>query len=215
MNDELIPRPFFSVNITTFNRAFLVTRALKSVIAQTEKDWEVIIEDDESTDDTYLQLLPYLQAYSNIKYIRQIHQGEARTKNAGIRRAKGKFITFLDSDDEFDPRHLEIRKAILDKNPYVQFLYGGVTIIGNQYVPDRFNYGNEVNLKDCVIGGTFFIGRNTAIYLDGFKDILLGADADLFDRARKKHIKMMEVVEPTYIYHHENLNSVTHNFRLS
>jgi glycosyltransferase involved in cell wall biosynthesis len=215
MNDELIPEPFFSVIITTYNRASLVTRALKSVIAQTEKDWEVIIIDDESTDDTYIQLLPYLKSYSNIKFIRQIHRGEAQTKNAGIWNANGKFITFLDSDDEFDPRHLELRKAVLNKNPTVKFLYGGITIIGNHYVPDRFNYANEVNLKDCTIGGTFFIGRNIAVYLDGFRDILFGADADLFDRARKSHITVMEVVEPTYIYHHENLNSITHNLRLS
>jgi glycosyltransferase involved in cell wall biosynthesis len=215
MNDELNSGPFFSVIITTFNRAFLVIRALKSVIAQTEKDWEVIIEDDESTDDTYFQLLPYLREYSDIKYIRQNHKGEAHTKNAGIRSAKGKFITFLDSDDEFELHHLEFRKAVLNKHPSVQFLYGGVTIIGNQYVPDRFNYGDEVNLSDCVIGGTFFIERNIAVYLHGFKDILVGADADLFDRAVKHHINMMKVVEPTYIYHHENLDSITHNLRMS
>lgn len=211
MDDQLLSEPFFSVIIATYNRAFLVTRALKSVIAQTENDWEVIIVDDGSTDDTYLHVLPYLKAHSNITYTEQIHRGEAQTKNAGIWRAKGKFITFLDSDDEFDPQHLEFRKAILNQNPNVQFLYGGVTIIGNQYVPDRFNSENEINLKDCVIGGTFFIQTGIAIYLDGFKNILLGTDADLFDRAKNESIQMMEVSEPTYIYHHETLNSITNN----
>jgi glycosyltransferase involved in cell wall biosynthesis len=214
MEEESYPGPFFSVIIATYNRASLITRALESVIAQTGKDWEVIIEDDESTDNTYLRILPYLKAHSNIKYKRQIHSGEAHTKNAGIWKAKGRFITFLDSDDEFDPRHLEFRKATLNQNPSVQFLFGGVTVIGNQYVPDRFNYENKINLKDCVIGGTFFIDRDIAIYLNGFKDISLGTDADLFDRAKEAGVIMQGVSQPTYIYHHETLNSITNNLLL-
>jgi glycosyltransferase involved in cell wall biosynthesis len=209
VNGQVNTCPFFSVIITTYNRADLLKRAIKSLISQTEKDWEAIIVDDESTDDSYVQILPFLKRYSGIKYIKQPHGGEASSKNTGIKSASGKFITFLDSDDEFDPLHLESRRATLMRNPSIQFLYGGVKIIGNQFVPDRFNYNNKINLNNCVIGGTFFIDRNIAISLNGFRHILLGADADLFERAKAEHVTMMEVLQSTYIYHHETEDSIT------
>ncbi|MDP4208256.1 MAG: glycosyltransferase family A protein [Bacteroidota bacterium] len=207
-------RPFFSVIITTFNRANLITRAINSLIAQIETDWEAIIVDDESTDNTCLHLLPYLSLYPKIKYVRQKHLGVALSKNTGIFSAQGRFITFLDSDDEYYPSHLLLRKEIFIQNPSVKFLYGGVKIIGNQYVPDRFNYNKKIKLSKCAIGAAFFIDRRTAISLNGFNDISLGTDADLFDRAQIAGIPMMKVNKATYIYHHEVENSITNGIKL-
>jgi glycosyltransferase involved in cell wall biosynthesis len=204
--------PFFTVIIATYNRADLILRAISSLINQTEKDWEAIIVDDESTDGTYLGILPVLQLHSNIKFIRHSHRGEAMTKNAGIDMATGRYVTFLDSDDEFEPMHLESRKSLLMHDPSIQFLFGGVRIIGNQFVPDRFDHEKKINLNQCVIGGTFFIERNVLITLGGLNDILLGTDADLFDRAKEARVKMIEVSLPTYIYHHENEDSITNKF---
>ncbi len=208
-NTKIIYQPFFSVIITTYNRAQLLRRALNSLVSQTEEDWEAIIVDDESTDDTYLQVLPYLTTYVKIKYIKKAHSGEALSKNEGIRVSNGRFISFLDSDDEYDPGHLDSRKAILMQNPLVKFLYGGVKIIGNQFVPDRDNPGEKVNLENCVIGGTFFVERNLFISLKGFRKIYLGTDADLFDRIKRREVPMMETRLPTYIYHHETQDSIT------
>lgn len=205
----LISQPFFSIIITTYNRSQLLIRALNSLISQTEEDWEAIIVDDGSTDDTYSQVWPYLRSYVKIKYLRKTHSGEATSKNEGILSSSGKFISFLDSDDEFNPIHLESRKTILMQNPSAGFLYGDAKIIGNQYVPDRFNYARKINLNKCVIGGTFFIERNILISLNGFRNILVGTDADLFDLAKKTRIVMMETNLATYIYHHETQDSIT------
>jgi glycosyltransferase involved in cell wall biosynthesis len=217
LKDHMIfkPQPFFSIIITTYNRAQILKRALNSLIAQSEEDWEAIIVDDESTDDTYAQVLPYISSYAKIKYIWKVHSGEARSKNEGIRSSAGRFISFLDSDDAYDPNHLESRKNLLLQNPSIRFLYGGVRILGNQYVPDRFNAEKEISLHDCAIGGTFFMEKNTLISLNGFRNILLGPDADLFDRARKAGIAMEETKLPTYIYHHENMDSITNKLYLN
>ncbi len=201
--------PYFSVIITAYNRANLISRALNSLNSQTEKDFEAIIVDDGSTDDTYLTILPYLKSNRRITYIRQVHRGIAAAKNTGLWSATGRYVTFLDSDDEFNSSHLESRKRILMQNPLVKFVYGGTKILGNQYVPDRFDFTKKVNLNDCIIGGTFFIERSTAIALNGFRNIQLGEDVDLFDRAKKEHINMMEVDRQTYVYHHETTDSVT------
>lgn len=201
--------PFFSIIITTYNRAQLLKRALNSMLSQTEHDWEAIIIDDDSTDDTQRQVLPYICSSTQIKYFRKPHRGEALSKNRGIFSSTGKFISFLDSDDEYEPSHLQSRKEILLRDPSIQFLYGGTRIIGNQFVPDRFDNKKSIHLSECAIGGTFFIERSVLTQLGGFRNILIGTDADLFDRIKEGGIVMKETNIDSYIYHHENEDSVT------
>jgi glycosyltransferase involved in cell wall biosynthesis len=206
---RLTAQPFFSIIITTYNRENVLRRALDSLINQTDNDWEAIIVDDDSTDNTSSLVLPYTKSNSGFKYFKKAHSGEALTKNEGIKLASGKYISFLDSDDEYSRRHLHLRKAILMQNPLVNFLYGGVKILGNQYVPDRVDPSKRINLNECVIGGTFFIERELLIRLKGFREIILGTDSDLFERAASIGAVMMETKIPTYIYHHENEDSIT------
>lgn len=200
---------FFSVIISTYNRASLLKRALKSLIAQTENDWEAIIVDDGSTDGTHDQIRSYLD-HHQIRYIKQSNQGTASAKNAGIAAANGVFVTFLDSDDEYALDHLESRRAILEQNSTVEFLHGGVKVIGSQYVPDRHDHSKKIHLSDCVIGGTFFIKREIAIAFGGFKPFPVGTDADLFERVSKTETIVLKTDLPTYIYHRELGNSITH-----
>jgi glycosyltransferase involved in cell wall biosynthesis len=213
-NKSGVLQPFFSIVVATYNRAQLLKRALGSLVAQTETDWEALLVDDGSTDGTYKEVLPYLEAYPAIKYLKKEHTGEAGTKNEGIKKANGKYVTFLDSDDEYDPRHLETRKQILMSHPDVKFLHGGVKVIGNQYVPDRFDPSKTIDLRDCVIGGSFFIARDTLRQLNGFRDIALGTDACLFDRAKEERINIMETREETYIYRRETEDSITNRMSL-
>lgn len=205
--------PFFSIIIATYNRAKLLKRALDSLLLQTEEDWEAIIVDDGSTDDIHAEILPYLRSCGKMRFLRKCHGGEAMSKNVGMSVSNGKYISFLDSDDEYHPCHLESRKGILMRNPALHFLYGGAKVIGNQYVPDRFDYTSKINLSKCVIGGTFFIERSVLISLNGFREMPVGTDADLFDRARDARIAMMKVNRKTYIYHHETEDSITNSFR--
>lgn len=207
--DQEFVLPFFSVIITTYNRSALLKRALDSLIAQTETEWEAIIVDDGSTDNTASLIKPYLEKGNKIKYVFQKNAGYAMSKNTGVFLSKGQFITFLDSDDEYMPTHLETRKTILEKNPQVQFLHGGVKVIGSQYVPDRFDFNKMIPLSECEIGGTFFIKREVAVSFNGFKKMQLGSDGDFFERINKAGVNIMKIQIPTYIYHRENANSIT------
>lgn len=202
-------RDFFSVVITTRNRAGLLIRALESLVGQTEESWEAIIVDDESTDDTFARVMPYLSSSGSIRYLWKPHSGNVSSKNAGIKRSEGRFVTFLDSDDEYRMDHLETRKKFLQAHPSVRFLYGGVTILGNPYVPDKDDPSRRVHLNDCVIGASFVIDRDVLNSLEGFRNITLGSDADLFERAGKENVNMEEIPIPSYIYHHENQDSIT------
>ena len=89
----------FSIILPTFNRSVLITKAIESVINQTYTNWELIIIDDGSTDNTKSVLENYLSD-SRIKYFFQENQERSVARNNGIKRAKGDYICFLDSDDE-------------------------------------------------------------------------------------------------------------------
>jgi glycosyltransferase involved in cell wall biosynthesis len=207
----MLNQPYFSVIIATYNRADLLIRAVNSLISQTNKEWEAIIVDDGSTDNTYSKIFPYLRPYPRIRYLRKIHNGSGMSKNAGICSSIGKFVTFLDSDDEYEPEHLDSRMKILTGDPTIRFLHGGTRITGNQFVPDRFDLQKRINLNECVIGGTFFIERSLILRLGGFKRFTLGEDADLFDRAEKNGTEIRKTSLATYIYHHDTEDSITNN----
>jgi glycosyltransferase involved in cell wall biosynthesis len=204
--------PFFSVIIATFNRKSTIIRALHSLLAQTETDWEAIVVDDGSTDDTYSEIRSLLEQHKKINYLKQKNKGAAECKNRGIQHARGLYFTFLDSDDEYEPNHLKSRKTIIESNPQVRFLSGGLKIIGSPFVPDRFNPSQQIHLDNCEIGGTFFIEKELLYSLKGFQNILLGEDADLFERVAKTNAIMLKTDLPTYIYHRETEGSVTNLF---
>jgi glycosyltransferase involved in cell wall biosynthesis len=89
----------------TFNRADTIKRAIRSVQAQTFTDWELIVVDDGSTDDTAARIEG---CDPRLKLIRQENQGTAGARNTGLRASAGSYIAFLDSDDEWLPHHLEL-----------------------------------------------------------------------------------------------------------
>ena len=103
---ELNKKPFFSVIIPTYNRAKLVCEAIESVFNQTFKDFELLIVDDGSTDNTKEVLKPYLSD-PRVKYIYQENKKRAVARNNGIRNSKSEWIAFLDSDDLWIEDHLE------------------------------------------------------------------------------------------------------------
>ena len=109
-----MPLPRISVVIPTYNRQDLVVEAIESVLAQTFTDFEIIVVDDGSTDDTAVNIQPYLD---RITYSRQENQGVAAARNAGIRLAQGEFVCFLDSDDLWIPTKLQAQIRFADAHP--------------------------------------------------------------------------------------------------
>ena len=107
--------PFFSVVIPVFNRAELLAQALGSVMAQSDQDFEIIVVDDGSTDDP--ARVVDARCDSRIVFIRQENRGGGAARNAGIERARGRFVAFLDSDDEYLPHHLAAMRRLLEHAP--------------------------------------------------------------------------------------------------
>ena len=115
-------RPFFSVIIPTFNRRSLVLEAIRSVLNQESKDFEIIVVDDGSTDGTS-EAVESLD--SSIQVIRQptnTKRGIAR--NRGAQESRGRFMIFLDDDDLFEPSHLSRFEAAASSSGYLAFSSG-------------------------------------------------------------------------------------------
>jgi glycosyltransferase involved in cell wall biosynthesis len=114
---------FFSVIIPTYNRATLLERAIVSVLNQTYSNWELIIVDDGSTDNTFELVSSYDDL--RIKYIYQENSERSAARNKGIVNASGEYICFLDSDDYYLPTRLENLHNFIKQMPR-SFFYTGI-----------------------------------------------------------------------------------------
>jgi glycosyltransferase involved in cell wall biosynthesis len=116
-----------SVIIPAWNRAREVCHAIDSALAQTLTPLEVIVVDDGSTDETPEVLAGY---GDRIRVVRQSNQGVAAARNAGIAAARGDLLAFLDSDDVWLPRKLELQAARIDADPELGLVHCGVDFEG-------------------------------------------------------------------------------------
>ncbi|MFH1767826.1 MAG: glycosyltransferase [Candidatus Omnitrophota bacterium] len=113
--------PLFSVIIPAFNRAAFLKISVESVLNQTLSDFELIIIDDGSTDKTEKTIKEMKD--KRIKYISQPHGGVSSARNKGLLAAKGKLISFLDSDDRFRKTKLEITYNYIQKFPQIKIFH--------------------------------------------------------------------------------------------
>jgi glycosyltransferase involved in cell wall biosynthesis len=111
-----------SVVIPTYQCEQYISQSIDSVLAQTFKDYEIIIIDDGSTDNTQ-ELLRKYSKMRNIKIFSQSNQGPAAARNLGIRMSSGEFIAFLDADDIWLPNKLEKQITFLEKHPLIDLVY--------------------------------------------------------------------------------------------
>ncbi|MDB4540236.1 glycosyltransferase family 2 protein [bacterium] len=115
--------PKLSIILPTYNRGKFISTALSSIIKQTFTDWELIIVDDGSTDDTKEQIdALMLNNRGKLTYIYQDNGGAYAARKTGLDHASGELITFFDSDDLWMHNHLDDVVALLDKHPQLDWL---------------------------------------------------------------------------------------------
>lgn len=122
----MIIDPFFSVVIPTYNRARTIEKAIRSVLAQSFTDFEIIVVDDGSSDNTS----EIVNAIKNekIKFYRRSNAERGASRNFGASMARGQFINFLDSDDLAYPNHLQEAYEFYIKNPEVKIFHLGYDV---------------------------------------------------------------------------------------
>lgn len=121
--------PNVSVIIPTYQRSHLVSQAIESVLAQTYTDYEIIVVNDGSTDNTKEVLAGF---GDRITVIHQVNKGLSATRNTAIMAAQGKYIAFLDDDDIWLPDKLEKQIACLELQPNIGLVYSDIFYFNDQ-----------------------------------------------------------------------------------
>lgn len=199
--DELV-----SVVIPTYNRSHTLGRALDSALGQTHGRTEVIVVDDASTDAT-LDLLKSLREPRLEVVTLAVNGGQCRARNAGIARASGRYVAFLDSDDEWLPDKLTRQLHALQRSPEAALAYTGA------FVDDGTTRRSGVarSAGDCfeemlalpgpLTTSGMMVNRTVAgadLYFD--EDLGGMEEADLAIRLSRHH-QIVRVADPLYIRH--------------
>lgn len=180
--------PTVSVVIPTYNTSRYISDAIDSVLAQTFRDFEVIVIDDGSTDNTRQVLEPYRH---QIVYILQENQGVAAARNRAIQQALGEFVALLDADDQWLPDKLEKQLAFLRSQPEVSLLFGDAEMFSaTGPVPPsllaRRDFRCQLTERPFIVSDAFhllldenFIPTSTVIVRKTYLDQVGGFDLDL------------------------------------
>lgn len=124
--------PVVSVVIPAYNAARFIGGAINTVLAQTFTDYELIVVDDGSTDSTAALVREF---GDRVRLLSQPNAGAAAARNHGIRVARGTWVAFLDSDDEWQPHHLQGLLRQAEAQPEAHLIYGGKVTVDERGVP--------------------------------------------------------------------------------
>ena len=170
--------PTVSVIITTYNRAEYVTKAIESVIGQTYQNWELVIVNDGSSDQTEEVVRQYVTTDGKVRYVKQANQGLSGARNKGISETRGKYITFLDDDDWWFPGKLKTQVAFMEEHLEIGLSYTQLRIIreisekidDSTVIPIMMATTLEEMLDDCFIpASTVMIRRECFNVIEWFK----------------------------------------------
>lgn len=146
--------PVASIIVPCYNKAIYLAETLDSVINQSFIDWECVIVNDGSIDDTELIAKGYCNKDSRFKYIYQKNSGVSSARNNGIKESSGKYILPLDSDDLLSRDYLSEAVSYLESHPGCKLVYPLVEFIGartGQFILPEYSYEREIwqNLIVC------------------------------------------------------------------
>lgn len=204
--------PWVSVITPAFNAAATLPRAFRSLQVQTFDDWEYIVVDDGSADDTARVAGQFSDARLR-PVIRTTNRGPGAALNAGIARARGRYLAFLDADDEFLPTHLASHVLRMENELSVDLLWGGIELVVKDeeqaWVPDVLRGQGYVHATECIVQGTLFIRRHVFDSMSFSEDRCVWyQDFDFVRRAESAQFGCRRFDLPTYRYYRDSGNSL-------
>lgn len=202
---------FFSIVVPVYNREALITRCIDSIINQDFGNWELVIVDDGSTDETRNVILSYDD--ERVSYIYKENDGASSARNVALNNANGEYIAFLDSDDEYKPDHLSAIHAFLADNDFPSCLvctdfimnYDGKIVPRetSKFLTTKPNFTNLPYTQATAI-------HKDAIGQERFnEDLVIREDAEFLDRIRNK-VDCYRVENKSVILHRHD-DSITGN----
>src|SRR3954469_15054656 len=132
-HNSALSDPLISVILPVYNRANWVSRAIDSVLSQTYQNFELLVIDDGSTDDTSRVLESY---GSRIKVLKQAHAGAEAARNLGLEYARGEFVAFIDSDDMWSADRLSSQLLCFNRVE-LGLVFGNAALVDYRQTPPR------------------------------------------------------------------------------
>lgn len=211
--------PKVSVTIPAYNAMEYLPETLENVLRQTYEDFEVIVVNDGSSDETE-QWVSQIED-SRVKLISQKNQGLAGARNTGISHAKGEYIAFLDADDLWEPTKLEKQLRVLEENPEVGLVYTWVAYINETGEPTGRVFKNQAEgyvwgkliEHNIVESGSVAMVRSSCFETCGLFDRNLGSyieDWDMWLRLATDY--PFKVVKEPLVYYRQRPGSASRNW---
>jgi glycosyltransferase involved in cell wall biosynthesis len=214
---------YFSVIIPTYNRADFISDTINSVLNQTHQNFELIIIDDGSTDNTNIIIKNFQQTDNRIKYFYQENKGRCIARNKGIKEAKAQWICFLDSDDIFLDNHLHIFANLINKYPF-HYAFATEQVIGNnvkKYNKRKFKKSTcKIQFKDFLFSNPispiqFCYNKTKIKTLFADENIPISEDWLFFRNLTLKHdiLKVNTITNVVTEHNNRTINSIDiHDF---
>lgn len=136
--------PLVSVIIPTYNRCAMLEKAVQSVLSQNFRNFELIVVDDGSKDQTK----KIMQKYTSVRYFYKQNGGVASARNFGIKKAEGDLIAWLDDDDYFLPEKLQKQVDFFKKNPRIGLVYTGHSMVDSTATQVKKTYFVPPHIKN-------------------------------------------------------------------
>lgn len=206
-------KPTVSIVVPCYNQSCFLPETLDSVINQTYVNWECIIVNDGSTDDTIKVSIKYTKLDSRIKYIEQTNRGVASARNKGIANAKGEFILPLDADDKIAPEYLKLAIRQFENCPMTKLVYCEAMTFSSGGAAQKwdlpsYNYENLLWSNSIFVSAIF--RKRDFVDCGGFDEALPGLeDWDFWLSFLKKEDIVYRIPMPLF-YYRQNLNGRNH-----
>jgi cellulose synthase/poly-beta-1,6-N-acetylglucosamine synthase-like glycosyltransferase len=209
-----------SVIIPAFNREGVIGKAIKSVLAQTFQDFEILVVDDGSRDETARNAIKVAGSDPRVRVFRhETNQGAQAARNAGARAARGKWLSFLDSDDEWLPRSLEMRLGVASaKN--LEVVHSDCYILQKDMPRELYNVPvlrGEVYLELLGHPGPMFqamlMSTNSFSQIGGLDETIVAYQE--WDTAIRlgKSFRFGYVNAPTFVYNCQGADTISKDLR--
>lgn len=201
--------PRTTVYITNHNYGRYVAQAIESVLAQTDKDLEILVIDDGSTDDSR-EVLERYEGREGITVIYQHNRGLNVTNNIALKAARGRYLMRLDADDYLDPRAVEILATHLDRNPDVGLAFPDWYVVDEQglllELQRRHDFESVTLLDQPAHGACTLIRTDALREIDGYDEEFRCQDGYELWLRFTKHFKVSNVNLPLFYYRRHGNN---------
>lgn len=209
-----------SIVMPCYNGAAHLSRSVGCVLAQTNTEWELIVVDDGSADDSWRILQAFADTDSRIRIFQQANAGAAAARNHGLQKAQGAYTAFLDADDTWHPEFLSAMVVALGADDAGDIAYCGWQNVGlgegrdDPFIPPDYENDDKV---ESLLGGCRWpihgaLVRSRIIRETGNFDETLSScmDYDLWLRLGTTH-RLVRVPRVLAFYHHHSVEQITRN----